>query len=226
LTASDFLPGVVVEPRTEARAAVIWLHGLGADGHDFEPIVPHLGLDRLPVRFVFPHAPSRAVTINMGMIMPAWYDIVSLELGRHADREGIDASAARVRDLVRRETERGVPAERIVLGGFSQGGAVALHAGLRHPERLAGIAALSTYVVAAGSLADEAHEANRDVPIFQAHGTEDPMVPYSHGEAARDLLTELGYRVQWKSYRMAHEVCAEEILDLGAWLARRLAAAG
>jgi phospholipase/carboxylesterase len=219
MAGTDFLPGVVVEPRTDARAAVIWLHGLGADGHDFEPMVPHLALE-LPVRFVFPHAPARPVTINMGMTMPAWYDIASLELGRHADRAGVDASAARVRDLVRRENERGVPSEKIVLGGFSQGGAMALHVGLRHPERLAGIGALSTYLVAADALSEERSDANRDVPIFQAHGTEDPMVPHVHGKAAHDLLTKLGYAVEWKTYRMAHEVCAEEIHDLGRWLAR------
>jgi len=221
LSATDYLPAVEIEPETRARAAVIWLHGLGADGHDFEPIVPYLGLDGLGVRFVFPHAPPRSVTINMGMRMPAWYDIRALDLDRDADRDGIEDSARRVRDLLRRENERGIPTNDIVLVGFSQGGAIALHVGLRHPERLAGIGALSTYLVASETLEAEALQA-KDVPIFQGHGTEDPMVPYAHGTAARDRLAKLGYDVEWKSYPMAHEVCPEEVRDLGAWLVRRL----
>ena len=216
---------VEVEPSTgPADRAVIWLHGLGADGHDFEPLVPYLGLGRdHRVRFVFPHAPRIPVTINMGMVMPAWYDIVQMDLRRAHDEAGVRESQARVEALVRREHERGVPSSRIVLAGFSQGGAVALHTGLRHAERLAGVLALSTYLVCEDSLEAERSEANLDVPLFQAHGTSDPMVPVERGAAARDRLVELGYAVRWKTYPMEHQVHPDEIRDIGTWLVERLA---
>lgn len=221
----EFLDAVQIDPPGgKARASVVWLHGLGADGHDFESIVPHLGLDPdLGVRFVFPHAPAIAVTLNHGMVMPAWYDIAELDLRRRHDEAGVRRSAAQIRALLGRENNRGVPSERIVLAGFSQGGAVALFEGLRHPRRLAGILALSTYLVCEDALLAEAAPANADTPIFQAHGSFDPMVTLDRGEAARDRLLALGYAVHWESYPMEHQVCMEEIEAVGAWLAERLA---
>lgn len=222
MTTPEYLPCVEVEPEGPVRGSVIWLHGLGADGHDFEPIVPYLGLDRsLGVRFVFPHAPRRAVTINLGMVMPAWYDILSVEFRRDEDESGIRTSAEQVRALMARENERGVPCERIVLAGFSQGGAIALHVALRHPKPLAGLLALSTYLVLDSTLDDEAAAANRAIPVFQAHGSADPLVGLERGEAARDRLLALGYGVEWHTYPMGHEVCPDEIRDVGAWLNAR-----
>lgn len=220
----QYLPAVEIEPETQARASVIWLHGLGADGHDFEPIVPNLGLDpKLAVRFVFPHAPRRAVTINMGLIMPAWYDIRTLEGRKDLDEKGIQQSSEQVRALIGRENERGVPREKIVLAGFSQGGAIALHVALRHEEPLAGVVALSTYLIEDETLADEMPAANKSVPIFMAHGTEDPMVPIEYGEASRRRLVELGCSVEWKVYPMGHEVVPQEIRDIGQRLGQWLA---
>jgi phospholipase/carboxylesterase len=222
---TPLLPCVEVEPRLPARRAVVWLHGLGADGHDFEPIVPELGLDpELAVRFVFPHAPAIPVSINGGFVMPAWYDIRDLDLALRHDAEGVRASAARVADLIRRENERGIPCSRIVLAGFSQGGAIALYLGLRLPERLAGLVGLSTYLVGESSLEREASPANRSVPIFQAHGSFDPMVTCDRGRAAHARLAALGYRVTFQAYPMQHQVCLEEIRDLGAFLTRCFAA--
>ena len=207
---------VEIEPQGTARSAVIWLHGLGADGHDFEPIVPHLGVDAShAVRFVFPHAPRRPVTINGGFVMPAWYDIRALSLSRDVDEQGVLESAARIHTLIEREHERGIPSSRIVIAGFSQGAAMALHVGLRYPERIAGIVALSTYLVRDESLEEERSEANRDVAIFQAHGSMDPMVRPEAGQLAYDRLTGLGYSVEFKAYRMGHEVHPEEIIDVG-----------
>ncbi len=220
---SDLLPAVEIEPRQRASAAVIWLHGLGADGHDFEPIVPLLGLDpELAVRFVLPHAPRQPVTINAGMAMPAWYDIRALTLEREVDEAGVRESADRITALIARENERGIPCSRIVLIGFSQGGAMALHVGLRHPERLAGILALSSYLTCDGSLATERSLANLGLPIFQAHGTGDPMVPLDYGRRTRDRLSELGYPVEWKTYPMGHEVHPDEIRDIAAAVTRLL----
>lgn len=205
-------------------ASVIWLHGLGADGHDFVPIVPQL---RLPpaaaVRFIFPHAPVRPVTLNGGLPMRAWYDIRELSTAGRQDDAGTRASAARVDQLVRREIERGVAPARIVIAGFSQGGAVALHAALRHPVRLAGVMALSTYLPLHESVASEASAANRDVPILMCHGLYDPVLPLGLGEASRDVLLRLAYPVEWKTYPMQHEVCRAEIGDISAWLTARLA---
>ncbi len=222
---SDLLPAVEIEPsQGPARAAVLWLHGLGADGHDFEPVVPYLGLDpALRARFVFPHAPAIPVGINGGFVMPAWYDIVNPDLGAHPDREGIARSMEAVARLLAREEERGVPAERTVLAGFSQGGAIALRLGLSYPKRLAGILALSTYLVDEEAAQAERGTANAATPILQAHGAFDPMVPIARGRDARDRLRALGHELRWLEYPMEHQVCPQEIADIGAWLNEVLA---
>ena len=218
-TAGKSLECVEVEPQGEHRASVIWMHGLGADGHDFEPIVPHLRLPReLGVRFVFPHAPAIPVSINMGMVMPAWYDIRDLDLRTRHDPEGIARSGASIELLVAREKQRGIPAERIVLAGFSQGGAMALHVALRHPERLAGIVALSCYLVHGDALEREASAANRETPILWVHGTHDPMVTFDRGRMSVERLEALGWGVEFHSYPMQHEVCMEEIEDVSRFL--------
>ena len=214
---------VVVEPPVPATAAVVWLHGLGADGHDFEPVAAELergGLDG--IRYVFPHAPVRPVTINGGMEMRAWYDIAGSDFERRADEEGVRESAGIARALVDEQIARGIAAQRIVLAGFSQGGAIALYAGLRFPFRIAGILALSTYLPALRSLEAQAHPANRDVPIFLAHGSQDPMIALSLSERSRAALAALGYVVEVHTYPMPHSVCAEEIRDIGNWLSRVL----
>jgi phospholipase/carboxylesterase len=221
--APPLLESVELEPRQSAEASVIWLHGLGADGHDFESIVPALRLPETPlIRFVFPHAPLRPVTLNGGYRMRAWYDIVGLERGAPQDEAGIRASGEELRRLVARETGRGVPADRIVLAGFSQGGAIALFAGLRHPERLAGIMALSSWLPLATQLAAEAHPASAAVPIFMAHGTWDSTVPVDFARLSRQQLAAAGYDVEWHDYPMAHAVCPEEIEDIRTWLLRVL----
>jgi phospholipase/carboxylesterase len=212
------LDSIEIDTGSSPELAVIWLHGLGADGHDFEPIVPELGL-RIPVRFIFPHAPVRPVTINGGMAMRAWYDILGFSRTASEDDVGIRASAAAVTKLIDREVERGVPAARIVLAGFSQGGAIALHTALREPRALGGVLALSTYLPLAGTLAAERSAANARVPIFMAHGTVDNVLPLALGESARRALEALGYDVAWQVYPMPHSVCMEEISAIGAWLA-------
>ncbi|MCP5151440.1 MAG: alpha/beta fold hydrolase [Chromatiales bacterium] len=219
-------PPVVIEPTQAVLASVVWLHGLGADGHDFEPIVPELGeaLTR-HVRFVFPHAPRRAVTINGGMPMRAWYDIADMELDRRADETGVRESAQILDALVAREGERGVEAEKVVVAGFSQGGAIALHGGLRQQQRLAGVLALSTYLPLGHTLGAEASNANRHVPIFMGHGSQDPVVPLALSEQSRALLSDHGYVVETHTYPMPHSVCAEEVRDIADWLRRVLAAA-
>ncbi len=217
---------VVLAPATPATASVIWLHGLGADGHDFVPIVPELQLPpALAVRFVFPHAPMRPVTINNGMRMRAWYDIQVLSAGGPEDAQGIRESATSLARYIQRERETGIAAHRIIVAGFSQGGAIALHAALRHPERLAGVMGLSTYLPLRASFAAEAHAANRELPILMCHGRFDPMLPMQLGAASRDLLRAQGYTVEWKEYPMQHQVCLEEIRDIAAWLSARLAEA-
>jgi phospholipase/carboxylesterase len=216
-------PPIEIETAPHPTASVIWLHGLGADGHDFVPIVPELRLPSdLAVRFVFPHAPHRPVTINRGYVMRAWYDIAETTFGRREDEAGIRESEQTVRELVQRETERGISSKRIVLAGFSQGGAIVLHAGLRHPQRLAGILALSTYLPLADTLETEAHLANADVPIFMGHGTDDPIIPVSLGQQSADLLTRRGANLEWRTYEMEHSVCLDEIHDIAAWLIRTL----
>ena len=217
------LPTVEIETAANPKHAVIWLHGLGADGHDFEPIVPEL-VDRTwpPLRFVFPHAPVRPVTVNGGMPMRAWYDIRGMEIAQRQDEAGIRTSITQLEELIAREIERGVPSENIVLAGFSQGGAIVLAAGVRHAQKLGGIVALSTYLPMAEKTEAEASPANRAIPVFQAHGTADPIVPQALGTMSRDHLQRLGYTVEWHAYPMAHQVCAEEIADLRRWLGARL----
>ena len=218
----EALESVERETGPEPRRAVIWLHGLGADGNDFLPIIPELGL-KMAVRFVFPHAPVRAVTLNQGHRMRAWYDIIGLDRRAAQDETGIRASAAQIDALIEREIERGIAAERIVLAGFSQGGAIALHAGLRRPQPLAGIMALSTNLPLEATLAEERAPASAAVPVFMAHGTADPVLACALGEHSRDVLHGLGYPVEWHAYPMGHQVCFEEIRAIGAWLARVLA---
>jgi len=209
-----------VEIQTGARptGTVLWLHGLGADGHDFEPLVPELvRADERPLRFLFPHAPVRPVTINGGMAMRAWYDIVTFDRARQ-DEAGIRASGAAVAALLRRENERGIPTSRIVLAGFSQGGAISLFAGLRYPEALAGIMGLSCYLPLDASLAGERAAANQHTPIFLAHGRQDAVVDFRAGSESRQLLEAAGYAVQWHAYPMAHSVCPQEVADIATWL--------
>ena len=219
---TNLLERLEIETAPSPSASVIWMHGLGADGHDFEPIVPELGLPAAPgVRFIFPHAPVRPVTLNGGMAMRAWYDIIEIGGGRE-DGEGLRASQSEIEALITGEKARGIPASRIVLAGFSQGGAIAFQAGLRHPERLAGIMALSTYLPLAGTVEDERSEANRDLPIFMAHGTVDPMIPIGRAQQSRKMLEALGYPLEWHEYPMPHSVCPQEIEDISAWLTKIL----
>ncbi|RAN83125.1 carboxylesterase [Bacillus sp. SRB_336] len=217
------LPTVEHETAANPRYSILWLHGLGADGNDFAPIVPAL-VDPAwpPLRFVFPHAPVRPVTINNGMSMRAWYDIAAFDLNARQDEAGMRASIGEVETLIEREHGRGVPSERILLAGFSQGGAIALAAGLRHPQKLAGIIALSTYLPLHAALAGERSAANAATPIFWGHGSVDPVVVLQRGVDSRDLLQSLGYALEWHTYPMAHAVCPEEIGDLRHWLAQRL----
>jgi len=216
---TTLLEAVEIETGPSPRVAVIWMHGLGADGHDFEPIVPEIDLPKgLAVRFVFPHAPTRPVTINGGAVMRAWYDVTGLDGVRREDEQGVRESQRDIEALIDREKKRGLPAGRILLAGFSQGGAMALQTGLRHTERLAGLVVLSSFLPLAEKVAAEASAANRDVPIFMAHGTHDPLIPLSRGHESRDRLLGQGYHIEWHEYRMPHSVCAEEIADLSAWL--------
>jgi phospholipase/carboxylesterase len=217
---------ITLSPAAPAVASVILLHGLGADGGDFAPIVGELGLpDSLPVRFVFPHAPLRPVTVNFGYVMRAWYDIKSFTPEGREDVAGLTESARRVAQYIQREQQHGIAASRVVLAGFSQGGAVALYAGLRHPERLAGVLALSCYLPFPATLATEKSDANADVPVLMCHGRADPVVHVGMGIEARDALRAHGFAVEWHDYAMQHEVCAEEIAVVGQWLRRQLAGA-
>lgn len=211
------LDAIEITTGEEPTLSVLWLHGLGADGHDFEPIVPELKL-RIPVRFVFPHAPVRPVTINGGMAMRAWYDILGFDRLAREDTAGIRTSAAAVTALIDREIERGIPSERVVLAGFSQGGAVALYTALREIRPLAGVLALSTYLPLAASLASERSATNAGLPIFMAHGTADSVLPLSWAEASRSALLALDYAVEWHAYPMAHTVCMEEVRAIADWL--------
>ncbi|MAP11529.1 MAG: carboxylesterase [Gammaproteobacteria bacterium] len=212
-------PPIVIEPKEAATAAVIWLHGLGADGHDFEPIVPLLGNIPSYTRFVFPHAPERAVTINNGMVMRAWYDIVSMDIEKRADAAGVRDSEAILQKLVHTELEKGIPLKRIVLAGFSQGGAIVLHSGVRFPSPLAGIIALSTYLPLPELTDVEAHPANKNIPIFMGHGTFDPVVPLDLAKKSRAHLAELGYHIDWHTYPMEHSLSPPQIGDIAGWLA-------
>ncbi len=208
------MEAVEISTGPDPKAAVIWLHGLGADGHDFEPIVPELEL-RVPVRFVFPHAPPRPVTINQGMRMRAWYDVLQLG-GGPEDEAGIRASQRLLEEMIAAEKRRGMT--KIVLAGFSQGGAIVLQTALRHPERLAGVLALSTYLPLHTTVEAERSAANGDLPIFMAHGQYDDMIPLARAEQSRRMLERLGYPVQWRTYPMPHSVCAEEVADMSAFL--------
>lgn len=221
------LPAIEIETAATTKFSVIWLHGLGADGSDFEPVVPELGLAGGPgVRFVFPHAPAMAVTCNGGYFMPAWYDILSLDTdNRSVDEAGILRSRQAVRQLMARENQRGVPCSHIFLAGFSQGGAVAYTTALTHPQALAGVIALSTYIPSTTLVEKEATATNTTLPVFAAHGSEDDVVSPELGRRARDFLTGHGYPVEWHEYAMPHAVCFEEIQEIGRWLRERMAAA-
>ena len=218
------LPCIEQETGRDPRHAVIWLHGLGADGNDFASIVPELiDADWPPLRFVFPHAPMRPITINGGVTMRAWYDISGLEIAQRQDEAGIRTSIGQVGELIEREIARGVPVGNILLAGFSQGGAVVLSAGIRNAQRLGGVIALSTYLPMAEKTDAEASAANRDVPIFMAHGMLDPTISHALGEMSREYLKQRGYAVEWHDYPMAHQVRMEEIADLRRWMGARLA---
>ena len=212
---ADLLATVECETSTPVAGSVIWLHGLGADGHDFEPIVPELRLPATGLRFVFPHAPVRPVTLNGGIPMRAWFDIRELDRDADPDEQGMAAAELQVHALIRLENERGISTERIVLAGFSQGGTIALRTGLCYPERLAGVLALSTFLPRSVAVQGAA---NRKTPIFLAHGSQDPLVPQAFGEDTRDFLITEGYSVEWKTYDMPHAVCPEEIGDVRRWL--------
>lgn len=216
----DLLPRLVIEPDGPVRGALLLLHGLGADGHDLAPVLPRLPLRRLGVRVILPHAPSIPVSINGGAVMPAWYDIREGDLRTRHDEQGVRASAARIEALLEVERASGLPRARLALAGFSQGGAMALHVGLRQPEPLAGIVALSTYVAAPALLETEATDAARATPIFQAHGTRDDVVTLARGQAARAWLEARGNPLEWRDYAMGHELCLRELVDLAAWLER------
>ena len=207
-----------IEPSSPATSAIIWLHGLGADKHDFEAIVPELGLQDLPTRFVFPNAPMRAVTINAGQVMRAWYDIQDVDIRAGGLEEHVRESERILNGLVEREVTRGIAHDRIVVAGFSQGGAVALHTGVRYPGRLAGVLALSTSLPLAAKVSDERHPMSQETPIFMAHGQIDPLIPIQGAVLSRQALEAEGYTVEWHEYPMAHQVCLEEIEDASRWL--------
>jgi phospholipase/carboxylesterase len=221
---ANLLDSIQIETAPNPAVSVIWLHGLGADGSDFVPIVRELDLSGCPpIRFVFPHAPSMPVTINNGFVMRAWYDILGNDLVRREDEAGLRKSQELVEQLIAREKARGIAADRIVLAGFSQGCAMTLQTGLRHPEKLAGLLCLSGYLPIHTTVADERHSANLDTPIFMAHGCGDPVIPIDRAEKSRDLLRAHGYQVDWREYMMPHSVCQEEIDDIGEWMREVLA---
>lgn len=215
---------ITFEPDSPATACVIWMHGLGADGNDFVPIIPELNLPTgHSIRFVFPNAPTMPVTINGGYVMRAWYDIVSAELDKRADEGGVRRSQALIEELIADQRSKGIASARILLAGFSQGGVIALQSGLRHPEKLAGIMALSTYLACADSLGVEASAANRQIPLFMVHGSMDPVIPVALARLSKARLETHGYQVEWHEYGMPHSVCAEEVDDIAAFLKRVLA---
>lgn len=218
---SNLLPCIEIEPRDPATHSVIWLHGLGADGNDFVPIIHELNLpDNSNVRFIFPHAPIMPVTVNNGYEMRAWYDIYGITLQAKIDREGIQRSVLEVEKLIGRELARGIPSQHIILAGFSQGAAIALTVGLCYKQTLGGIIALSGYLPLASELQQKANPLNQGIPIFLAHGTEDPIVPYALGLGTYDILQKTGYGVDWHSYPIPHSVCIEEIEDISKWMRR------
>ena len=224
---TQLLETIEIETGKNPAAAVIWMHGLGADGNDFVPIVDQLALSGTPVRFIFPHAPMRAVTINNGYVMRAWYDVSFGDLegkSRRADEGGVRESEKLIGALIEQEIERKISSKNILLAGFSQGGAIALHTGLRYPQKLAGIMALSTYLPSADSLHREGTPENKSTPIFMAHGVFDPVIPLVMGAGSMTFMTGLGYAVEWKQYPMQHSVCAQEVADVGTWLRKVLKA--
>ena len=213
------LDSVEINPNSEPYASIIWLHGLGADGHDFEPIVPELRLPgTLPIRFIFPHAPRRPVTANAGMVMRAWYDVLGLPGSGGIEQADFFESVDHLHALIQKEIESGIPCERILLAGFSQGGAISLHTGLTYGKHLAGILALSTYLPTVDNIEEEISLVNKDVPIMMAHGTMDPMIPMAHALRTKQALRRLGYEISWHEYPIMHGVCTEEIQDISAWL--------
>lgn len=221
---SELLEHIQVETNDNPEIAVIWMHGLGADGNDFVPIVRELDLDGLPgIRFIFPHANTMPVTVNNGYVMRAWYDITGAELTRREDEAGLRASQQDIEAFIAREKARGIPASRIVLAGFSQGCAMTIQTGLRHPEKLAGLLCLSGYVPLSAKLGAERTEASKATPIFMAHGRYDNVVPFNRAEASRDLLVSLGYQLEWHEYAMQHTLCLEEVQHISAWFKKVLA---
>jgi len=213
------LDSVKIDPKADPYASIIWLHGLGADGHDFEPIIPELDIpETLPIRFIFPHAPMRSVTINAGMVMRAWYDVVGLPGAGGIELDDFFESVDHLDALIQKEMEAGIPSERILLAGFSQGGAISLHTGLTYGKRLAGILALSTYLPTVDNIAEEISPVNKDIPIMMAHGTQDPMIPMAHAIRTKQALRRLGIQIKWHEYPIMHGVCVEEIQDIRSWL--------
>jgi phospholipase/carboxylesterase len=220
---SDLLEHIQIETNDNPEIAIIWMHGLGADGNDFVPMVRELDLAGLPgIRFIFPHAKTMPVTINNGYVMRSWYDITGLEAGRREDENGLRASQQDIEAFIAREKARGIPASRIILAGFSQGCAMTIQTGLRHPERLAGLLCLSGYVPLSAKLPTERTEAAKSTPIFMAHGRYDNVVPFNRAEASRDLLVSLGYQLEWHEYAMQHSLCLEEVEHMSAWLKKVL----
>ena len=220
---TQLLENIEIETAPNPQFAIIWLHGLGADGNDFVPIVRELDLAGLPgIRFVFPHAKTMPVTINGGYVMRAWYDITGAELTRREDEGGLRASQRDIEALIAREKERGIPASRIILAGFSQGCAMTLQTGLRHPEKLAGMLCLSGYLPLAAVVANERSEVSLQTPIFMAHGRQDHVVPFLRAEQSRDALQALGYQVEWHAYQMQHSLCLEEVQDISKWIRKVL----
>ena len=221
---NELLENIEIETAPNPQVAVIWMHGLGADGNDFVPLVDELDLTGLPgIRFIFPHAKTMPVTINNGYVMRAWYDIIGTDIARREDEAGLRASQVEIEALIAREKARGIPAERIILAGFSQGCAMTLQTGLRHDEKLAGLLCLSGYVPLADKISNERSEASLKTPIFLVHGTHDGVIPVARAHQSRDLLKALGYQVEWHEYPMQHSLCLEEVNDIGAWLKKVLA---
>ncbi|MFT5591402.1 MAG: phospholipase/carboxylesterase [Bradyrhizobium sp.] len=222
---TSLLDCIVLDTAPNPTAAVIWLHGLGADGNDFAPVVRELDLSGCPaIRFVFPHAPTMPVTVNNGYVMRSWYDILGTDLVRREDEDGLRKSQVAIEQLIAHHIASGIPASRIVLAGFSQGCAMTLQTGLRHPEQLAGLLCLSGYVPLNAKLARERHPANQHTPVFLAHGESDPVIPIARAEQSRDLLLSLGYAVEWHNYPMQHSLCPQEINAIGAWFRKTLRA--
>lgn len=218
----SLLPALIINPEEQATASVIWLHGLGADGHDFEPLVPQLQLEHHSIRFIFPHAPAQAVTINNGMVMPAWYDITSMDLTQGQDASGVEQSEQLLLQWIEYEIENGIAPERIILAGFSQGGAIVLHTGLRYPKKLSGIIALSTYLPLADRFENENSHSTNNLPVFMGHGIYDPIIPVGAAEHSAERLRDGGYSVEWHDYSMEHSVNNQEVADIANWITVQL----